>query len=184
MAAPEAGVGCVTSSGAAPGPRTPRRGRVAPLVVLALGGLAACAEPAPRPLVMGDDECSHCHMRTADARYAAELVTRTGRIYVFDDPGCLAAYLNAGSVADDQVHSLWVADFLRPDSLVAVEDAVFLRADTFRSPMSYGVAAFAAGPAADSAARAANAERLDWGGVRAALAAGRAPHAPPAAPGS
>lgn len=140
------------------------RFRAAAALAVAIG--AGCAHPAPRRLVMGEDTCAHCHMLTADARYAAELVTRTGKIYVFDDPGCLASFVNGDAVPADRIHSLWVTDFLRPDSLLAVDRAIFLRSDSLRSPMSYAIAAVAPGPGADSLARALGADRLDWDQVR------------------
>jgi copper chaperone NosL len=142
----------------------------AALAALAAAVGAGCADPAPRRLVMGGDACTHCHMLTADARYPAQLVTRTGRVLVFDDPGCLAAFLNGGGVPADRVHSHWVTDFLRPDSLLAADRAVFLRSDAFRTPMGHGIAAVAPGPGADSLARATGAERLDWERVRQVVA--------------
>lgn len=135
-------------------------------VALAAGIGAGCGHPAPRRLVMGEDACAHCQMLTADPRYTAQLVTRTGKVYVFDDPGCLAAFLDQGTVAEDRVHSLWVADYLEPDSILPVDRAIFLRSDSLRSPMSYAIAATTPGPRADSLARALDALRLDWPAVR------------------
>ena len=53
-------------------------------------------------------------MTIADPRYAAELVTRTGKVLVFDDIGCLAAFLASGEVAPAAVHSTWAHDYVSP----------------------------------------------------------------------
>ena len=123
---------------------------------------AGCARPAPRPIAWGEESCRHCHMTIADPRFAAELVTSKGLVYVFDDVGCLAAFLRGGTVAAAQVHSLLVYDYLRPDSLLDARRAVYLRADTLRTPMSSQLAALRPGPAADSLHASLGGELLAW----------------------
>ncbi len=137
-------------------------------ILLAVGaGIsgAGCGHPAPRPLVEGAEVCAHCHMTMVERRFAAELVSTTGRVTPFDDVGCLAM----GVIAADsnRIASLWAADFLAPDSLVAVERMVFLRTDALRTPMNYGMIAVRPGPAADSLAQALGGVRLSWQDVMA-----------------
>lgn len=148
---------------------------VRPALGLAVLAALACARPAPRAIVLGEEPCAHCHMTVADPRFGAELVTRTGKVFIFDDAACLAAFVEGGTVAPEAVHSLWVADFLAPDSLRRVEEVVFLRSEALRTPMAGNVAAVRAGPRADSLQAALGAERLAWADV-AALAAQGAGH--------
>jgi copper chaperone NosL len=89
-------------------------------------------------------------MTVADLRHSAELVTNRGRVFVFDDPGCLADFLAGGLVPSEDIHSLWFSDFLEPDSLLQARDAVFLRSDRVRTPMNSGIIAVRPGPRADS----------------------------------
>jgi copper chaperone NosL len=131
---------------------------LAPLLVLAAG----CGEPGPAPIAYGSDECRHCHMTIAEPQFAAELVTRKHKVYPFDDAGCLAAFVVAGEVPRDQIHSLWVNDFLAPDGMIRVEDAVFLRTDSVRTPMNTRVVALRPGPRADSLRAAWNGTLLPW----------------------
>ena len=140
------------------------------LTVLAL--LAACAAPATRPLSIGSDACSHCHMQLADLRYGAELVTRTGKVLPFDDAGCLATFVQGDGTAASQIHSLWVSDFTRPDYLLPVEQAAFVRHPSFRTPMDHRIVALATAAAADSllAVLGGGGDRLDWSGVLRATA--------------
>jgi copper chaperone NosL len=139
-----------------------RRRLVAAAAVLA----AACGSPGPRPIAWGEEVCRHCHMTIADPRFAAELVTTRGRVYVFDDVGCLAAFAAAGSVASEVVHSMWVHDLLRPDSLLDARTAVYLRVDSLRTPMSSHIVALAPGAEADSAIARMGGVRLTWEELR------------------
>lgn len=108
-------------------------------------------------------------MTLADRRFAAELVLRTGKVVPFDDPGCLAA--GVAAMAADVIQSLWVADYLAPDSIAVVDSMVFIRSDSIRTPMGYGVIAVRPGPAADSLARRIGSQTISWADVVALVQA-------------
>jgi copper chaperone NosL len=121
-------------------------------------------------VAFGADACASCLMGVADEGHAAELVTRTGRVYVFDSVECLASY--AASLDDpDQVHSTWVTDFSDPGEMVRAEEAFFLKSPTLGSPMGLGLTAFARAEDRDGAVHAFGGEPLDWDGVRSEVAA-------------
>ena len=61
-------------------------------------------------------------MTIVDQRFAAELVTRTGKVYAFDDAGCLATFAASGPVGPEQIHSAWVTDFRLPGTLIPAQD--------------------------------------------------------------
>ena len=124
--------------------------------------LAGCARPAPRSIAVGQEACRHCHMTIADPRFAAELVTTKGKVFVFDDVGCLAAFVREGSVPAAQQHSLWVYDYLRPDSLLDARQAVYLSVDTLGTPMASHFVATRPGPAADSLRQRLGGIQLAW----------------------
>jgi len=105
-------------------------------------------------------------MTIADPRFAAELVTRTGRVYTFDDAGCLAAFLRDG-ISSRSVASIWVNDFTRPDRLLDATTAEFVRSPGLHTPMASGLAAVPSGPAADSLRLALSGELLSWKDVLA-----------------
>ena len=122
-------------------------------------------DPAPRSLVLGRDVCQHCHMTLVDRRFGGEMVSRTGKVTPFDDVGCLA--VGAAAVAPSSIHSLWASDYLESDSVVAVERLVFLRVDSLRTPMGYGIVAVRPGPKADSLARRYGVRLMVWRDVMA-----------------
>jgi len=93
---------------------------------------------------------------------AGELITVTGKVIPFDDVGCLASFVATGGVSRERIGSLWVSDFAHPDSLLDVNQAVFLRSDSLHTPMDYHVVAFRQGRTADSMRAALGAELLSW----------------------
>jgi copper chaperone NosL len=133
---------------------------------------AACAGPAPRAIAYGTDECAHCHMTVADHRLAAELVTVTGKTYVFDDPGCLADFLAAGQVDRQAIHSLWLADYTAAaERLLPAEDAWLVRSDAIRTPMDNRLAATPTPESAESLRVRLGGEVVRWADVAAQVGA-------------
>ncbi len=139
------------------------------LLAAALSGAAAlaCGTPGPVPITLGAQDCAHCHMTIADPRFAAELVTRTGKVFAFDDAGCLATFAVSGPVGPEQVHSAWVTDFRHPGTLIPAQDARFLRTDRVQTPMGSNLIAVPRA-AGDSLQAALGGTLLDWGEVLAA----------------
>jgi copper chaperone NosL len=105
-------------------------------------------------------------MTVSDPRFAAELVTRKGRIFVFDDVGCLATFTATGPVPPDQVQGVWVTDLRHPGTLIPAQDAMYLRTDSLRTPMGSHLVAVPR-QAADSLRSALGGELLDWSAVLA-----------------
>lgn len=137
-----------------------------------LGAAAlACGRPGPTPIAFGEAVCEHCHMTIADPRFAAELVTQTGKVFAFDDAGCLATFAVSGPVGPEQVHSAWVTDFRLPGTLIPAQDAIFLRTEQIRTPMDSNLLAVPRS-AGDSLRAALGGTLLDWAQV---LAEARAP---------
>ncbi len=137
--------------------------RTAWLLPLAAAALVACGRQSPRDIGFGAESCGHCHMTIADPRFGAEAITRTGKVTVFDDVGCLAAWLDRGP-ADA---SGWVMSFVDGRSWLPAGEAVYLRSDSLRTPMGSGLAALRAGAEADSVRSALGGELLGWDQVRA-----------------
>jgi copper chaperone NosL len=139
--------------------RTARRWGLAAALSLATGH---CAKPAPRPVAYGREVCAYCHMTVADPRFGGQLVTRKGQVFVFDDAGCLAAFVHEGTVHPDQIAALWVNDFLVSDRLLDATTAVYLEPDSTRTPMGSGVIAVPPGPPADTLQSRLGGQTLTW----------------------
>jgi copper chaperone NosL len=81
-------------------------------------------------------------MTLMDQRFGAEIVTKKGRVYKFDDLNCLVAHLKAGQVAADQVEQLVAVDFAQKGQFVSLQKAFFLQNEALKSPMRADVAVF------------------------------------------
>jgi copper chaperone NosL len=108
----------------------------------------ACTAPAPGAFHYDVDSCDYCRMTIGDARFAAQLVTRTGKIYRFDDPGCVVRFVITNRVADADVHSIWFNDHEHPDTRLNARAAVFVVSERIKAPMNGGMAAFGSPAAA------------------------------------
>lgn len=124
--------------------------------------LAGCRSPGPRIVRYGAELCEHCHMTVSDPRFGGQLVTRKGRVFVFDDAGCLATFVNNGMVPPEDVHSVWVNDFLDSKELLEAGAANYLTVEGLRTPMGSGVIAVSTAREADSLASIMGGHVLTW----------------------
>lgn len=149
------------------------------LVVVLLAG----CQPEPRPIRYGEDACAHCRMTISDSRFGTELLTETGKTYLFDSVACLAGYVLAHPELREETHSLWVTSFHHPGELIRLDEAFFLRAPSVRSPMGMNLAAFGPETTREAARQAFGGEILTWNEVLALMkrqASEGAPHRPAA----
>ncbi|WP_165806718.1 nitrous oxide reductase accessory protein NosL [Chitinophaga parva] len=121
-------------------------------LVAGIAAFTSCKQ-GPQPIRYGYDACTHCKMTIVDKRFAAEIVTRKGRAYPFDDIACMVDYIKAGRNSGD-VAAIYVSDYNKPDgSFMEASQAVFFYSEKFNSPMNGNYAAFSQGasaPPADS----------------------------------
>ena len=103
--------------------------------------ISACSK-GPQPINYGEDECEFCKMMVMDKRYGAELVTDKGRIFKFDEVGCLIEYAIVKNLLGDANQQFLVTDFSKPETLIDATKAFFVENENFRSPMGSNVMAF------------------------------------------
>jgi len=157
--------------------------RAALLPALAL--LLAGCEPGPVEIRYGEDECAACRMRITDPRFASQLVMRTGKAYTFDAIECLIGFTEREGLAEEAIHSRWVADFAHPGRLIDVRSARWLHTPRVRSPMGLGVLAFSSEDELAQARAAFGGDELRWAelpALRRASGAQPAPGVRPSAP--
>jgi copper chaperone NosL len=134
-------------------------------VLLAAVTTPMCSGPAPGVIHYDGDSCDHCRMTISDPTFAAQLVIKTGRVYRFDDPACLASFVASGRVAAADVHSIWLNDYGHPDTRVNALDAVFVVSDRIRAPMNGGAAAFASRVEATALQSAVGGQLRAWADI-------------------
>lgn len=104
--------------------------------------LGSCST-SPQPIRLGQDNCDQCKMTISDQRFGAEIVSKKGKVFKFDDNHCLLAYLQEKKIAQQDVSGVYFTHFLKPHELLKAEEAFFLQSPALKSPMNGNVAAFA-----------------------------------------
>lgn len=126
------------------------RARPAALVLGALA-IAGCAReyawpPPPAEVHFGEDDCAHCRMIVSDEHFAAQRRGRDGSVRIYDDLGCLLADGPSPEPEGVYVRAFDGTGWVRADRATIVQSA------DVRSPMGFGLAAFASPDGARAAA--------------------------------
>lgn len=110
--------------------------------ILLLIGLnfSACINIEPETIKLNKDHCEFCKMRISNPHFGAELKTRKGRAYKFDDITCMFGYLDENS--EIQSSAFFVHDYLGKNELIAADQAYYLKGGNLTSPMGGNIAAF------------------------------------------
>ncbi len=135
-------------------------------IFLALAlALSACA-PEPVPIDFGKDECANCKMRIVQPKYGSELVTKKGKVYKFDAPECMVAFIIEGkTVAEQEIALALVPDF-ETEAFIAAEQACYVRSDKLKSPMGLNIVAFSTKETAEKTKRDLQGSMLSWQEVK------------------
>lgn len=96
----------------------------------------------PQPLQYGKDACHTCKMTLMDKKFGAEIVTKKGKVYKFDDLNCMVNFYNSGYEPEENIAHLLVIDFAQPAKLIDTKHTFFVKSDKLRTPMASQVAAF------------------------------------------
>lgn len=104
--------------------------------------LASSCNNNPQAIKLGVDACYFCKMTISDARFGAEIVTKKGRTYLFDDSYCLLNYLKLKDLTDSEIQDIYISDFTGNHQLLKVKDAQLLQSNEMRGPMGGNIAAF------------------------------------------
>jgi len=112
--------------------------------------------------VPGKDNCHFCKMSITDTRFGAEVITKKGKIYKFDDLHCLAGFLGSKVVEEKEIAQTLTIDYNKPNSFIDVNKAFFLVADELKSPMGSNAAGFSSKDAANSVKKSGAGELLSW----------------------
>lgn len=127
------------------------------LLLLLFGG---CSQQ-PAEIHYGGDECAHCKMMITDNRFAAQIVTETGKSIKFDAIECMAAY--AGDHKSELKEAkFWVSNFDQPGTWTAIQDAVIIRSNQIKSPMGASLLALSGPEAAKQHLAEYPGEKKSW----------------------
>jgi len=97
--------------------------------------------PKAEKINLGKDQCAECKMTIVDPKFGAEIVTKKGKAYKFDDTHCIAAFLERRDVELSNIYHVFFVDYNGNNELVDVDSAEFVVSSRLKSPMG-GAAAF------------------------------------------
>ena len=145
-------------------------GKAATIVALfAMMSFASCST-GPEPIRYGQDNCHSCKMTLTDKRFGAEIVTKKGKIFKFDDLNCLSNYLKSGEVPNENIGQIVSVDFKKTGSFVEVQKAYFLHNEAIKSPMRADIACFSDLKVLEVVkAEVAGGKMMNWEEVRASF---------------
>ena len=130
------------------------------VALLALSGTLSCSSSEIEPIKLNSDKCDHCKMTISDGRFGAELKTKKGRIYKFDDIQCLQDYRKEYS--SNEFVAFYVHSFPLKNELKDATKAFFVTHESLRSPMGGNTAAFENKAEAQSMADKLGVEAKTW----------------------
>jgi copper chaperone NosL len=113
------------------------------VITLGLLFLMLSCNTEPVPIEFGKDMCYTCKMTMMDSKFGAEIVTKKGKIYKFDDVNCMLDFYHSDYEEQQNIKHLLVINFAKPSEFIDATNSWYLKSDSIRSPMASGIAAFA-----------------------------------------
>lgn len=123
----------------------------------------SCSNNKVIPIKLNTDNCDYCKMTIADGKFGAEVITKKGRVYKFDDIMCMVKYCKENS--NTKMDSYYVNDYQENNILIPAETAFFLSGGTIQSPMRGGIVAFSRENVANDITSKLNAEAITWDAI-------------------
>lgn len=96
----------------------------------------------PQPIKIGEDACSFCKMSIADNRYGAEIITKKGKVFKFDDIYCVLEFRKSDAINLAEIKETYLVNFNEPHDFIEAHKAFLLKSDALRSPMGGNIASF------------------------------------------
>lgn len=131
------------------------------LFIIALLLFFSCT-PKPEPFVFGKDACYTCKMGIVDPKFGSELVTKKGKVYKFDDLGCMVRWMKSGSIDLSSLSHTLVINFENQNDLLNVHEGYFVVGADIRTPMNFNTAAFSTLESAQKFASKPGRKIVDW----------------------
>jgi copper chaperone NosL len=123
--------------------------------------LTSCTSQ-PEPLKIGSDVCSLCKMGVADSKYGSEIITDKGKIYKFDDIGCMIRFIKTGNIAEKNISRTVVVNYEKQNDFIDAGKAVFLVSEVTKSPMGFNIGAFSKKESASKIIEGTSGKILSW----------------------
>lgn len=111
------------------------------IMAMLVFGLMSCSS-GPQPIKLGEEACAFCKMTISDNRFGAEIVTKKGKVYKFDDTHCVLGFMKANTINNNDIKETYLVNFDEPHNFISVQNVFLLKSSELHSPMGGNVAAF------------------------------------------
>lgn len=108
--------------------------------VIALLLLILSCDAAPKKINYGSDGCHFCKMTIVDKVHAAEIVTKKGKVYMFDATECMINFMDEFDTSEIELYLS--NNYTQPEVLIDATKATFLISKNIPSPMGAFLSAF------------------------------------------
>ena len=116
---------------------------IAAVAIIFLPLVFSSCSSGPEPIQLGKEACDHCKMTISDPRYGGEIVTAKGKVYKFDDLGCLTSFMSENSLSKADIKDIYAVNFSGDHNLVRFDEHLLLfKCDQLHTPMNGNTAAF------------------------------------------
>ena len=141
-----------------------KRKVIAGASILLIFSITSCS-PGPEPIKLGVDACSFCRMSIADNKFGAEIVTKKGKIYKFDDTHCVTEFLKSNTIDNSDIKETYLVAFNDPHDFIKASKSFLYESDELRSPMGGNIAAFPDSKSLEQAAQKLKGKKVEWTSV-------------------
>lgn len=135
-------------------------------VIVIFLAFASCA-PGPKDIAYGEVNCDFCRMTVVDERYAAEAVTKKGKVYYFDAIECMIHWIQQNR--EEEFAHLLVNHYSDPGKLHPANKSFYLISESLPSPMGAFLNAFDSRKSVLGQQEKSGGEIYDWEGLLANL---------------
>ena len=94
----------------------------------------------PKAINYGSDGCYFCKMTIVDKVHAAEIVTKKGKVYMFDATECMIHFMEDFDTSEIKLYLS--NNYTEPETLIDATKATFLISENIPSPMGAFLSAF------------------------------------------
>lgn len=113
-----------------------------------------------RDIRYGIDACNYCKMIIVDNKFAAETVSRKGKVLVYDAAECMLNMMN--SMDESTIELMYVTDYLTPGSLIDATQAYYIISENVPSPMGDNISAYSELEEAHSMMNRKGGKQIHW----------------------
>lgn len=132
------------------------------VVAVMLAFFFTSCNTSTQPIKIGVDACSYCKMTISDNRFGAELLTKKGKVYMFDDTHCVIAFEKEQIVPSSEIKEVYLVNFQEPHDFIPAGKAFILYSPDLRSPMGGNAAAFADETVLNNELQKVKGKKITW----------------------